>query len=220
MNKNALMIKKNMPAILTGLICIVAFVVIMAIPNQTQAPASVNLSEYSSVSAICELATLRSYYHNVAIYEEKLTGIANDVSTILTWPFTDLIRPGYKHFWMEYNGIAEIGIDASLIQINPPDAKGVVEVYVPDAKVLTIDADRESISEPIDETGFLVSISGTDRAKAYADAQDAMRREAENDQALLDRAKNNAKLLLERYIVNIGREMGVDYTVRWIDNPR
>ena len=46
-----------------------------------------------------------------------------------------------------------------------------------------------------------------------------MRQEAENDQALLRRAKNNAKILLERYIINLGKEMGVEYTVNWVDNP-
>ena len=36
-----------------------------------------------------------------------------------------------------------------------------------------------------------------------------MRQEAENDQLLLKRAKENAKLLLERYIIETGNEIGL-----------
>ena len=70
-----------------------------------------DVSEYSAVSDICELATLRSYYHNVAVYEEKPSGAVKVVSDILTWPFNNLLKTGYKQFWLEYSGIVEIGID-------------------------------------------------------------------------------------------------------------
>ena len=46
-----------------------------------------------------------------------------------------------------------------------------------------------------------------------------MRQEAENDQDLLIRAKDNAKLILERYIINPGKEMGKEYSVKWLDKP-
>ena len=46
-----------------------------------------------------------------------------------------------------------------------------------------------------------------------------MRQEAEKDQALLNRSRENAKILLERYIVNMGKQRGEKYTVKWIDKP-
>ena len=120
---------------------------------------------------------------------------------------------------MEYSGIVETGIDASQIQINTPDSKGIVEVYVPEAKVLNVSADETSLSDPISEKGIFTTITGEDQAKAFASAQSAMRQEAENDQTLLKKSRNNAKVLLERYIINTGKEMGANYDVVWIDKP-
>ena len=221
MNPKMPMMKKNLPIIVTGVICLAIIALILFIPGKKQETKTFELSEYSSVSDICELATLRSYYHNVAVYEEKPEGAAKIITDILTWPFNELLKTGYKQFWLEYSGIVEIGIDlkADRILINNPDADGVVDIYVPDAKVLNVDADESSFSKPLDETGLFTVITAKERSDAYAAAQENMRQEAENDQALLRRAKNNAKILLERYIINLGKEMGVEYTVNWVDKP-
>ncbi|MEA4929262.1 MAG: DUF4230 domain-containing protein [Candidatus Limiplasma sp.] len=221
MKNNALMMmKRNIPIVLSGMICLIFLIVILFLPGNKKESRPVELSEYSSISDICELATLRSYYHNVAMYEEEPEGAAKVISDILTWPFNQLLKTGYKQFWLEYSGIVEIGVDLKTdkIQINNPDASGVVNVYVPDAKVLNVDANENSFSDPLDETGLFTTITAKERSDTYAEAQDAMRQEAENDQALLGRAKNNAKILLERYIVNLGKAMGVDYTINWVDN--
>lgn len=221
MKPNILMIKKNLPIIISGLICLVLFAVIFIIPENKEDIKPVELSEYSSVSDICELATLKSYYHNVSVHEEKPDGATKVISDILTWPFNQLLKTGYKQFWLEYSGIVEIGIDlrAGKILMNYPDAGGVVDIYMPDAKVLNVDADESSFSDPLDETGLFTTITAKERSEAYAAAQDNMRQEAENDQALLRRAKNNAKILLEQYVVNLGKGMGVDYTIKWVENP-
>ncbi len=221
MKKNALMMmRRNTPIVLSGMICLVLLIVILFLPGNKKESRPVELSEYSSISDICELATLRSYYHNVAMYEEEPEGAVKVISDILTWPFNQLLKTGYKQFWLEYSGIVEIGVDLKTdkIQINNPDASGVVNVYVPDAKVLNVDANENSFSDPLDETGLFTTITAKERSDTYAAAQDAMRQEAENDQALLGRAKNNAKILLERYIVNLGKAMGVDYSINWVDN--
>lgn len=222
MKTNALMMmRKNFPIILSGMICFVLLTVILFVPGNKDKSKPVELSEYSSISDICELATIRSYYHNVAVYEQEPEGAAKVISDILTWPFNQLLKTGYKQFWLEYSGIVEIGVDlkADNLQINNPDAGGVVDVYVPDAKVLNVDADENSLSDPLDETGLFTTITAKERSDTYAAAQDAMRQEAENDKALLRRAKNNAKILLERYIVNLGKAMGVDYSINWVDSP-
>ena len=51
------------------------------------------------------------------------------------------------------------------------------------------------------------------------EAQKNMREEAQNDKTMLARAKKNAKSLIERYIVNMGKEIGIELSIRWIDNP-
>lgn len=214
--------KDNLPSILVGTICLIIAAAILIVPNNKRDSNPLDISEYSSVSTICELATLRNYYHNVIVYEKKPDSTEKTISDILFWPFNELLKTGYKQFWMEYSGIVEVGIDAKAdhIQINKPNIDGVVDVYIPDAKVLNVDADEDSFSQPLSETGFLATITSEERREAYAEAQSAMRREAENDQALLFRAKNNAKIILEQYIKNVGKEMGVEYTVNWINSPR
>ena len=221
MKPSFLMIKNNLMTIISGIICLVLVVVILFIPGDKKETKPVNLSEDSSVNDICELATLRSYYHNVAVYEEKPKGASKVISDILTWPFNQLLKTGYKQFWLEYSGLVEIGIDlkADKILISNPNASGVVDVYVPNAKVLNVDADENSFSDPLDETGLFTTITIKERSEAYAAAQDNMRQEVENDQTLLRRAKNNAKILLEQYIVNLGKEMGVEYSINWVENP-
>ena len=139
---------------------------------------------------------------------------------IIAFPFGDLVKIGYKQYWMEYSGIIETGIDASQIQINDPDENGVVEVYVPDAKVLSAYADEKSLTDLIAETGWFTTISGKEKTDAFAKTQTQMRQEAERDRAMLLRAKENAKLLLQRFIVNTGKEIGVDLSVRWITKPK
>ena len=211
--------KKYLPSIVAGAVCLIIVICLLVIPNGNKEQNTINLSEYSSVNTICELATLRSFYHNVAMYEKEPDGGNKFVNDVLLWPFGGYTKIGYKQFWLEYSGIVETGIDASQIKINGPDSNGIVEVYVPDAKVFSVYADEASLTEPLSEKGWFTTISGKEKTEAFATAQSAMRQEAENDQSLLRRSKENAKLLLERYIINTGNQMGVTYTVKWIDNP-
>ena len=212
-------IKKNIPSIIVGIICFATGLGILLFPHNHNEPSRVDLSEYSSVNAIYELTTLKSFYHNVAMYESEPDGGNKFVNDVLFWPFGGYARVGYKQFWLEYSGIVETGIDASQILITDPDDQGNVGVFVPDAKVLNVYADENSLTEPMSESGWFTTISGKEKAEAFSKAQSAMRQEAENDQALLKRTKDNAKLLLERYIINIGREMGIEFSVNWIETP-
>ena len=202
-----------------GLVCLTIAVAVLLLPDKKTAPRQIDLSEHSSVSAICELATLKSFYHNVAMFEKQPEGGDAFFNDYFIWPFGEFTKVGYKQLWLEYSGIVETGIDAGKIQINRPDENGVIEVFVPDAKVLSVYADEQSLSEPLTEKGAFTTISGAEQADAFSKAQKKMREEAESDEALLDRAKRNAKVLLEQYIVNTGKEMGVDYSVKWLDNP-
>lgn len=212
-------IRRYVPSIVAGILCLAAVAGILLFPLNGKDAGTARFSESASVSTICELATLKSYYHNVAMFEEKPEGFNQVLNDVLLWPFGGYTKIGYKQFWLEYSGIVETGIDASQIRMNGPDAKGVVAVYVPDARIINVYADESSLTEPLSENGWFTGISGKEKADAFAKAQSAMREEAENDRALLSRAKENAKMLLEQYIVNTGREIGAEYTVQWLDSP-
>lgn len=212
-------VKKYLPSIIAGAVCLAAVLCLLIIPKSNSEQNKVDFSEYSSVNTICELATLRSFYHNVAMYEKKPDGGNKFVNDVLLWPFGTYSKIGYKQFWLEYSGVVETGIDASLIKITGPDANGIVEVYVPQAKVLSVYADEASLTEPLSENGWFTKISGKEKTEAFSTAQNAMRQEAENDQSLLRRSRENAKLLLEKYIINTGKQIGASYSVKWTENP-
>ncbi|MBQ9009659.1 MAG: DUF4230 domain-containing protein [Clostridia bacterium] len=210
---------KNRESILFFIGCCILAIGIIVSPHKMNEASYVNLSEYSSVNAICELATLKNFYHNVVMYEKEPDGGNRFVNDVLLWPFGGFAKVGYKQFWMEYSGIVEAGIDAGLIRISDPDPQGVVEIYVPDAKVINVYAAEKSLTEPLTERGWFTKITGKEKTEAFSSAQSAMRREAENDLALLRRAKENAKVLLERYVVNTGNGMGRRLSVKWINTP-
>ena len=85
------------------------------------------------------------------------------------------------------------------------------------ARIMNIYADVNSLSDPLTESGLFTTISGEEKTQAFVTAQNSMRQEAETDQAMLRRAKENAKTLLERYVVNTGKAMGMDLTVKWVE---
>lgn len=165
--------------------------------------------EFSAVDKICELSTLRCYYHDVAEYEKQPDGLFQ----------YGLFKYGYKKFWIEYDGIVELGIDVDKVQVNQPDENNIVYVYVPDARIIDVNADKDTMSDPIVETGKFTSITTEEKTKVFSDAQKTMRENAEANNALLKQAKVNAMKLLEQYIVNVGKQMDQIYTVKWLDEP-
>lgn len=166
--------------------------------------------EFSAIDKICELATLRCYYHDVAEYEKQPDGLFK----------YGFFQYGYKKLWMEYDGIIEVGIDIGEVQVNQPDEQGVVRIYVPKAKILGIDVDENSMSDPIEDTGVFTTISAEEKAKAFSEAQTNMKENAEADSSILVQAQNNAKELLKHYVINVGEQIGQQYTVEWIEKPQ
>ncbi len=201
--------KKNilLRNILVGLLLIaIAFLILYfpkLFPKETQVSA-----EFSAVDKICELATLKCYYHNVLEDEKQPDGLFK----------YGLFQYGYKKFWMEYDGIVKVGVDVGEVIINKPDENGVVRIYVPKAKILDVDVDEESMSDLIYDTGVLTTITSDDQAKAYSHAQENMRECAESDTSILNAAHKNAKEVLKQYVINVGKQIGQEYTVEWIDN--
>ena len=161
-------------------------------------------ADFSAVDYICELATLKCYYHNVAEFEADPNGLFK----------YGLFKYGYKRLWMEYEGVVELGVDASEIKIEQPDEKNVVYVYMPQAKVLNVYKD-ETPMKIYTEKGVLTNITSEDQAQAFADAQKNMEENANADTHSLNRAHNNAQKLIENYIVNVGEQIGQQYTVKW-----
>lgn len=159
----------------------------------------------SGVTKICELSTLRCYYHNVAEFKKEPDGLFKYM-----W-----FKYGFKKMWIEYTGIIEAGIDVDQVQVYEPDEDNIVEIYIPDARIINVSADSDSMSEPVSDTGAFTKITAEDQNQAFVQAQNDMKEAAENDSSILNRAKNNAKKLIEQYITKLGK-----YTVKWLDEPK
>ena len=161
-------------------------------------------ADFSGVTSVCELATLKCYYHNVAKAETEASGI-----------FAKWLKTGYKKIWTEYSGIIEYGIDISQVTVSEPDKNGVVTVTMPDAQVLNVDED--SLGTPLTDTGFLTSVTTEEKTTTLAGAQEAMEQQAKENTEMLSQAKARAKTLIEEYIKNVGESIGEEYTVEWKD---
>lgn len=163
-------------------------------------------ADFSGVTSVCELATLKCYYHNVAKAETEASGI-----------FAKWLKTGYKKIWTEYSGIIEYGIDISQVTVSEPDNNGVVTVTMPDAQVLNVDVDEDSLGTPLTDTGFLTSVTTEEKTTTLAGAQEAMEQQAKENTEMLSQAKARAKTLIEEYIKNVGESIGEEYTVEWKD---
>lgn len=157
--------------------------------------------ETSQMKAICDLAVMDCYYHNVAKFKEE------DASGVLFWKKD-------KHFWIEYSGVVSLGIDASLVTVEIDDT--LVTITIPEAKVLRCQVDSNELSE----NSYIVAkdsakISAEDEVAAFAQAQADLEETAAADTALLSSAQQRAQDLLEEYVKNIGAAVGKDYTVQF-----
>lgn len=124
---------------------------------------------------------------------------------------------GYKKIWTEYSGIVELGIDVNKVSISKPDDKGVVKVTIPDAEILNVDLDEDSMSEPLTDTGFMTKITKEEETAALAEAQNNMEETAQENTTLLAQAKERAKNIIEGYVKNVGEQIGEEYTVEWVE---
>ena len=81
------------------------------------------------IKAICELATLKCYYNNVAeVIKKKKHFWEKD-----------------RKLWMEYEGVATIGINLALMEVEIKKDK--VIITMPQAEILDIQPNRETLKE-------------------------------------------------------------------------
>ena len=158
----------------------------------------------SQMKAICELAVMDCYYHNVAKYfqEDADNGFLG-------------IGKKDKHFWIEYSGVVKLGIDVSLVKVEVSD--NLITITIPEAKVLGCKVDSATLTKD----SFIVdknsaTVTAEDEIKAFSDAQKQLEETATNDKALLANAQQRAMELLEDYVLNIGNTVGKEYTIKWV----
>ncbi len=161
--------------------------------------------DFSSIKSVCELSTLKCYYHNVATYEKNAHGLLK------------VFGSGYKKIWIEYSGIVNLGIDINKVDISEPDTNNEITIKIPDAEVQSTSLDKSTLSEPLTDKGVFTKITTEEKTEALSSAQQNMKETAQKDTSLLAQAKEHAKLILQGYINNLGEEFNEEYTIKWVD---
>lgn len=177
------------------------------------------LPERSEVDAICQLATLDCYYHNVA-KSVKYAG-------------TGIEHMGEvdRKFWIEYDAYAKVGIDVNQVQMTIDEETHVITIVLPQAMIVgAVNADPNSynvnsyIEQP--DTSRVANwvidnvnrnpITVTDVTEAIAESLGELETQIMNDTALLNRARERAKDLIEGYIKQLAEMSDVEYTINWV----
>ena len=186
-----------MKRIAAAVLLIAVFVTLGACSKTEAAPI-----QAENIRAICNLATLKCYYNNVAKYEK---------------PAQNIFQKDRK-MWIEYESEATLGID-----MNDTDIQIVgttVTIKMLDAKVLLTDYTLEKESIVASKDGWWIFSNQITQEEAQA-AINAAQKEMEEtickDTALLDRAKERAKILIENYINTLAAAAGEEYTIVWVD---
>ena len=160
--------------------------------------------EIKEMRAITELATVECYFHNVAKSDEE-----TDQAGFEFWKSANI------RFWIEYDGIVRIGIDASELKMEIKD--NVVTITLPQAIVL----DAKVNSATLNEDSFYYDArtkkpDARQQTEAFKQAQQSMINAANSNKTLLTNARDNAKELLTNYVKTIGEATGVEYVIEWI----
>ena len=181
--------------------CLVVCMFFSACGKQEEAPKE-DLS-LTQMKSICELATLKTYYHNVAkITKEK---------DVLWWDTT-------AELWIEYSGIVKLGVDITNLDMQVDGNQ--VTITMPKAKVLSYQVDQTSLDKDSYYTNReglgAEKINADDQTEAIKTAQENMLENVESDDSLLQQAEQRAQELLEQYVKNVGDAMGKTYEVSFV----
>lgn len=156
---------------------------------------------FTQLKAICELASLKGYYHNVA--EMEYGGFIFGI--------------GFKKIWIEYGGIVKVGIDANKVSITNPDSNGLVRVTIPNVEILSMDFDENSLKEYAESNLPFNGFSTAEKMKALTIAQEDMYQSASTNRSLMMQGQERAKKVIKQYIEKVGEAIGKQYTVEWVN---
>ncbi|MDE6904683.1 MAG: DUF4230 domain-containing protein [Lachnospiraceae bacterium] len=160
--------------------------------------------DISQIRSICELATLECYYHNVAIStKEKGQGLSH-------------IGEKDREFWIEYSGVAKLGVNMANVNMEIQDKE--IVITIPKAQLLGLSDYTFSPDSYISEDDGINKnpITPENQTQAVAKAQEDIRQRFSKDDAMLMRAQERAKSLIENYIQKLSEIWQADYQVTFM----
>lgn len=109
-------------------------------------------------------------------------------------------------FIYSYDGTITAGIDFTEIQIDKNDDKKEITVTLPEADIISSEVDQDSFKLYDEKNNIFNPISVADVAESFSDLKNSEEKKAV-EEGLLDKAKENALVLVENFIrgsYNIG----------------
>lgn len=159
--------------------------------------------DLNQIRNISELATVKAYYHNVAKIDKKAgKGILH-------------IGEIDRKYWIEYTGVAKIGIKMSDISMKV-DGKNVI-VKMPKAEILSHDYEdynEDSIYKNTDSWNPN-KITNDEINEAIRLADEEMLSKINENGNLFNRAMAGAEKLIRNYINEIGKLSNKTYTIKF-----
>lgn len=186
-----------MKRLLAALLLIISIFMLCACSEDKAVP----ILKEEDIRAICELATLECFYNNVAKIEKEGNWIQKD-----------------RKMWIEYEGIARIGIDMREMTISITD--NTITMTMPRAKILSIKPNEKTLNDKsyvASADGWIIKnpITAEDQQQAITKGQEEMEASVINNTGLFERAESRAKKLIENFLAQMGKAIGQEYTIVW-----
>ncbi len=164
------------------------------------------------VRNICQLATLRVYFHNVA---KAIKPRANGLSGI---------GESDREFWVEYSGYAEIGIDMSRVTMEFTGDNEITVTLPPVELIGGVHVDSSSYDYGsiivADENWYNILnenvITAEDMTGAINDANLELQTEIMSNNTLLMSAEKREEDLITNYIQQVAKHADTTYTVVFV----
>ena len=120
-----------------------------------------------------------------------------------------------REFWIEYSGVAKLGINISKVSMKM-EGKQIV-ITVPKAELLGLsDYSFSEDSYISEDDGFNKNpITPDNQTEAVKAAQEDIKKKFAEDDAMLVRAQDRAKDLIENYITQLGDISKTNYQIKW-----
>ena len=152
---------------------------------------------------ICELATLKCSYNNVAKSTKE--------------PGTGLSHLGEikRTFWIEYSGTVDIGIDLTKVKMDLNEQ--TITITIPKAQILDIQLDTYNKDAYVISNDVINHnpISAEDQENAIQVSKEQLEESFANNTTLLNSAQSRAKELIETYINQVGNATNIKYNIVW-----
>lgn len=160
-----------------------------------------DIYDYFSAEMVGELTSLQCRYHNVSVYDKEggVFGI------------------GKQYVWFEYDVIVDVGIDVKQVKIEGPSEEGVIKIYLPPVEILGARPDMESIQKPVHEVALGADLTTDKETEIINAGVEKLKNDAKTKE-IITQAQESTKEVLEQYVMNVGKLVGENYKVEWIND--